>query len=131
MEVDAELRRARQLVRHFATLELAVAQPGDRIGQPYVPVQSPIAETTAKSPIAPSSTSATVAASTALSAGDAWTAAPLWMGAGLLTLGLGFLAWSVLQQQADWWQPGLPLTILGQASLTLGLLLRPRNLSRS
>lgn len=49
-------------------------------------------------------------------------------GAVVLITGLTFLTLAVAARRPDWWNPGLPLSLLGQAALTLGIVLQIEDL---
>lgn len=71
-----------------------------------------------------SSPQASASASAAVRDEQKYAATAFVMGAVLLVVGLTFLALAVVDARPDWWQPGLPLAILGQAALTVGVALR-------
>ena len=83
VDVDAELRRSRQIVRAFSVREAAHPRDGDFVGPAYArPAADP----------RPSAGAGALAASTTYQT----ALVPWWLGAVLLAFGLAFLAAAVL-----------------------------------
>ena len=130
VEIDRELRRAGQLIRQCASQTDEDGGGGtESRGRPYWP--APVAARSAGSgpapgaiPEATSPPQGTVAPRAVANRQGHGALVPWIAGAVLLVVGLAFLAIAVVQDRPDWWQPGLPLAILGQASLSLGIVLK-------
>jgi hypothetical protein len=109
-----EPARSRELTANDSSPSKTVQQTSNRetLGQPFVSHVSQSAEPTVARAEQKSSIAAFV------------------LGALLLMAGLTFLAIAVVDQRPDWWQPGLPLALLGQAALTAGVAMRQDWLGR-
>ena len=135
VELDQELRRAAQLARGLAACcDVAPAGQRESLGHSFWPAStstpgahaaSPASTTAPPSPVArPSATTGEARAADTPTGVNLAAIGSVLGGALLLFGGLGFLALAVVDQRPDWWQPGLPLALLGQAALTVGVVLR-------
>ncbi len=129
VEIDRELRRAGQLIRQCASQTDGDGSGPESRGHPFWP--APVAGRTAGSgpatgaiPEVASRPQGTVTPRDVANRQGHGALVPWIAGAVLLVVGLAFLAIAVVQDRPDWWQPGLPLAILGQASLSLGIVLK-------
>ncbi|MFO0818743.1 MAG: hypothetical protein U1A77_12425 [Pirellulales bacterium] len=130
VEFDLELRHAAQVIQRVEST-LAGFEPARsresaaNDSSPTKTVQQNSNRETLGQPFVSQSAEPTVARAEQKSSIAAFV-----LGALLLLAGLTFLAMAVVDQRPDWWQPGLPLALLGQAALTAGVAMRQDWLGR-